>query len=342
MVTVLAALSMIPAEPLWVEYVGTRGAGVGKHIVLLAGDEEYRSEEALPQLARILAERHGFRCTVLFSLNEKGEIDPNSHSRQPGLDRLSSADLCIMMLRFRTWPDEDMRHFVDFWRAGKPIIALRTSTHAFDYPAESTSAYKRFGWRGGEWSGGFGRMILGETWISHWGNHGTQATRGILESAQKQHPVLRGVGTLFGTTDVYEAAPPSDATILARGEVVEGMLPGDPAARGRKKTARGAEQDLNDPMMPIVWTRNVFNENERTNRILTVTMGSATDFLDENLRRLLVNGAYWLTGLESRLPDRADVGLVGEYRPSPFGFEGFRNGVRPRDLADKPNGGKPE
>lgn len=328
----LAMLTPSFEEPKWIEFQGTRGPGVGKHIVLLAGDEEYRSEQALPQLAKILAERHGFRCTVLFSLNAEGEIDPNSSSVQPGLHHLQTADLCIMMLRFRAWPEADMKHFVDYWRAGKPIIAIRTSTHAFNYPSNSTNVYRRFGWNNSEWTGGFGEMILGETWISHWGNHGSQATRGIVEPDKRNHPVLRGVGTLFGTTDVYEASPTSDAEILVRGQVVEGMKPTDPPAQGRKKTASGKEQPLNNPMMPIVWTRNVFNDVKKGNRILTITMGSSTDFLDENLRRLVVNGSYWMTGLEGRLPDRADVRIVGAYEPTPFGFDKFKKGVRPADL----------
>ncbi len=52
------------SEP-WVVYAGQDGPGQGKHIVFVTGDEEYRSEEGMPQLARILATRHGFRCTVV-------------------------------------------------------------------------------------------------------------------------------------------------------------------------------------------------------------------------------------------------------------------------------------
>src|SRR5215204_5850876 len=135
----LSALSAF-ADQQWVTYQGKAGAGAGKHIVFLAGDEEYRSEEGLPQLARILAERHGFKCTVLFSINPKtGDIDPQTKNNEPGIENLDSADLCVMLLRFRAWPDEQMKHFVDYYLAGKPFIALRTSTHAFDYPADSQS-----------------------------------------------------------------------------------------------------------------------------------------------------------------------------------------------------------
>ena len=67
-----------PSDP-WVEYVGPADLpGAGHHILLIAGDEEYRSEEALPMLAAILAKRHGFHCTVLFSTDpETGERATN-------------------------------------------------------------------------------------------------------------------------------------------------------------------------------------------------------------------------------------------------------------------------
>ena len=330
MLNLVAMVSMAPK--LWVEYAGNEGPGRGKRIVFLSGDEEYRSEEGLPQLARILAERHGFTCTVLFSINANGEIDPNIKNNEPGLDALDKADLCVMCLRFRQWPDEQMKHFVDYYRSGKPIIALRTSTHAFDYPATSPSPYRRFGWKSDQWVGGFGRQVLGETWISHWGNHKFEATRGLIAGEAKTHPVLRGVSELFGTSDVYEAAPPSDAQILVRGAVLAGMNRTDALAKTRKKTAQGFEQDVNDPMMPIVWFREPVNETGRKNRILTTTMGAATDLLNAGLRRLLVNGAYWAVGLDNKIPARANVDLVGSYKPSMFGFDGYRKGVRPADL----------
>ena len=110
-----------------VVYDGGNGPGKGKHIVLLSGDEEYRSEEGLPMLAKILAVRHGFKCTVLFAINPAdGTIDPLTLTNIPGMEALDSADACVMGLRFRELPDAQMKHFVDYLNAGKPIIALRT------------------------------------------------------------------------------------------------------------------------------------------------------------------------------------------------------------------------
>ncbi len=295
---------------------GARGAE--KHIVLLSGDEEYRSEEGLPMLARILSERHGFRCTVLFAINKQtGEIDPNAKDNEPGLKALDSADLCLMLLRHRAWPDEQMQHFVAYHRAGKPFVALRTSTHAFALGKDS--AYQAYN--------DFGKQVLGEKWVSHWGHHKFEATRGVSEPASRQHPILRGVGDIFGDTDVYEAYPPADAQILVRGQVLKGMQPTDPPADHQKKRATDKQaQGINDPMMPVAWLRQAAT----TNRIFTTTMGSSTDLQSEGLRRLIINACYWALGLEDQIAARANVEIVGEYQPLPYGFGGFKKGMRPQ------------
>src|SRR6187401_2657904 len=73
----------------WVRYEGKEGPGKGKHIVFISGDEEYRSEESLPMMAKILSQRHGFTCTVLFSIDPvTGEIDPKKQTNIPGMEHL--------------------------------------------------------------------------------------------------------------------------------------------------------------------------------------------------------------------------------------------------------------
>src|SRR3954470_11944320 len=117
----LAGLAAAPQDHPWLVFEGGEGPGKGKHVVLLSGDEEYRSEETVPQLGRILSKRHGFKCTVLFAIDKKtGEINPNV-SNIPGLEALGSADLMIVFLRFRPLPDEQMKHIVDYVEAGKPV-----------------------------------------------------------------------------------------------------------------------------------------------------------------------------------------------------------------------------
>src|SRR5215510_13407200 len=114
------------------ELPGGNGPGKGKHIVLISGDEEYRSEQALVQLARILSERHGFQCTVLFAIDPSdGRINPNIRDNIPGLEALDHADLMILFVRWRNLPDPQMKHIIDYAESGRPIIGLRTATHPF-------------------------------------------------------------------------------------------------------------------------------------------------------------------------------------------------------------------
>src|SRR5438093_10683226 len=141
---------------------GFDGPGKGKHVVLISGDEEYRSEETLPQLAKILANRHGFNCTVLFAIDPKGgTINPNMRNNIPGLEALKAADLMVIFTRFRELPDEQMKHIVDYVESGRPIIGMRTATH--DFAFKKNASYARYSWDSKEWDGGFGRQMLGET-----------------------------------------------------------------------------------------------------------------------------------------------------------------------------------
>src|SRR5947209_1209880 len=170
----------VHAGPSSISYEGKDGPGKGKHLVFLSGDEEYRSEESLPMFAKILSQRHGFKCTVLFALDPDGTINPDNGQSLPGAEALDSADVIVLGLRFRAWPDAAMKHFVDAVNRGIPIIALRTSTHAFNFPAGST--YEKYTWNRKEapWPGGFGKQVLGETWVTHWGKHKSEATRAVV------------------------------------------------------------------------------------------------------------------------------------------------------------------
>ena len=104
----------------------------------------------------------------------------------------------------------------------------------------------------------------------------------------------------------------------------------EPADYRKVRVNDKQEQGVNDPPMPVVWTRLYKTETGTTNRILTTTMGAATDLQSEGLRRLIVNGVYWGLGLD--VPQKADVEYVDEYKPTFYGFDGFRKGLRPSDF----------
>ncbi|MDI1311207.1 ThuA domain-containing protein [Prosthecobacter sp.] len=322
--SLFAASSLLAADHVVYE---PAGAAKGKHIVLLSGDEEYRSEESMPMLGKILSQRHGFKCTVLFSLGADGTIEPTAATSLSHPEALDSADAIVMLLRFRHWDDATTKKFEAAVNRGVPIIALRTSTHAFNgYAKDSPFA----AWNWNNPNGGWGRKFLGETWVSHWGSHKHEATKGIIEAANASNPVLRGVSDLFGTTDVYEAAPSADAVILVRGQILQGMTADSAPASYKKATAAKVEQEVNTPMMPIAWLRTVKNDAGTENKILATTMGAATDLTNEGLRRMVVNGVFWGLGLE--VPKKADVNIVGEYKPTMYGFKGNKVGVKPESF----------
>src|SRR5437773_11003638 len=139
----------------WVVYKGKEGPGQGRHIVFITGDEEYRSEEGMPMLAKILAVRHGFKCTVLFPINPAdGTIDPNNQTNIVGLDALQTAHLVVMQLRLRELPDDQVKYFVVYLNSGQPILTIRTSTHAFQYNPNIANALFKFPSQNKEWPGG--------------------------------------------------------------------------------------------------------------------------------------------------------------------------------------------
>jgi type 1 glutamine amidotransferase len=324
LLALVAVLLAAPKDELWVVYEGGEGPGKGKHVVLISGDEEYRSEEALPQLGKILAKHHGFKCTVLFAINKgSGEIDPNAGDNIPGTEALRTADLMIVALRFRHLPAEQMKPIDEYVNSGKPIIGLRTATHSFDNKGDDP--YARYGWTSKVpgWEKGFGKQVLGETWVNHHGSHGKESTRGRVAPGQEKNPIVKGCEDIWGPTDVYTVnlPLPGDSTPLILGQVLRGMKPEDPPVEGKK----------NDPLMPVAWTKSWAPAEGKKARIFTTTMGSSTDLECEGLRRLLVNASYWCLGMEDRIADRAKVDVVGDYVPTPFGFNKAKKGVKPSD-----------
>lgn len=298
------------------------GPGKGKHIVLLSGDDEYRSEEALPQLGKILAEHHGFKCTVTFSLNADGTINPEEKVNVPGLEALKTADLMIIAYRFRNPKPEMMQHIVDYLDAGKPVLGMRTATHAFDIKGDSPFKKYSHSFGGADFKQGFGKQILGETWVNHHGGHGSESTRGIIAPGAETHPILRGIkdGDIWGPTDVYTVnlPLPGDSKPLVLGQVVKGMKFDDPPLEGKK----------NDPMMPVAWTKTY---GDKHGRVFTTTMGAATDLVTEGTRRMLVNAAYWCLGLEDKISEKSNVEIVGKFEPTKFGFGSYVKGKKPED-----------
>ena len=349
----------------WVFYQGAHGPGQGRQIVLVSGDEEYRSEEALTQLGKILATEHGFNCTVLFAIDPKtGLINPNYHENIPGLEALQTADLLVIATRFRNLPDEQMRRIDDYLKSGRPVMGLRAATHAFKIPVERTN-WVHYDYRynapktwpnskpwvhwsqaytsgGKEWAGGFGGLVLGDTWFYHYGYHNHQSTRGLIAGTARKLPITRGLkdGDIWGPTDVYAVRVPlpGDAVPVIMGQTINpkgqyqaadmflGMRPTDDEIAGAAKNPAGdSGPDLynpNQPMLPVAWIKTYEIPGGKLGRVFATTMGAAVDLMSEGTRRMLVNGVYWCVGLEKKIPRQgARVDLVGDYHPEAFRFQ---------------------
>jgi len=291
---------------------GKEGIGKGQHIVFVTGEEYYRSEEGMSMFAKILSQHHGYKCTVLFAIDPiTGFINANKSNNIPGLEALKSADLMVVFARFRELPDADMKHIVDYVDAGKPVLGIRNATHAFRYSANSTSPYKSWDFQSKAWPGGFGQQILGDTWIAHYGKFQKEATLATVVSSQRNNPVLRGVAdTIFCHTDVnsVERLTPKDL-VLMQGQVLSGLNPMDPPVTDKRKDVR----------MPFAWFKTYTAPSGKEGRSFTTTAGASLDWQSEDLRRLMVNAIYSLTGHEKDIPEKSNVNFIGEYKPKPTG-----------------------
>ena len=324
LILLATSASVLSAESLTFE--GTEGPGKGKHIVFLANDHEYRSEQSCPAVAKILAKHHGFKCTVLFGLNEKGEIKPGAGS-VPGLEVLKEADLLFLFARFMNLPDEQVDPLVAYFERGGPVIGLRTSTHAFHKQAGKW-AKLNYNYEGKDYLGGLGEQVLGNTWHkkrgqSHYGGNHREASR-IIPTSGVKHPVLTGVSQIHALSGAYASVLPDAATSLLEVQVLKGFT-ADSEIR----------EDL--PLATCAWARDSYvapSGKKKDSRVVYASYGASEDVLDANTRRFFVNSCFWAVGLESEIKPDLEVSIVGGFKPSPYSTGRLYNkGVKPADLA---------
>jgi hypothetical protein len=316
------------AESLrWLTYPGGSGPGQGKRIVLIAADQEYRSEQSMPMLAKVLSTHHGFDCTVLFAVNERGEVDPTlpvypekgqefREHHIPGLEQLASADLVIFFPRLLTLPMAERERIVAYVDSGRPFISIRTGNHGFHAPLPYKINGQPVRW---------GEDVLGGTFLGHHGNWHADSTRGTLVPEQKNHPILIGVGDIWGNSDVYRTyaegrSLPADCTALVWGQPLMGRKQDDPP------------NPKLEPL-PVAWFKHWQTSTGKKARVFHSTMGSAHDLQSAGLRRLLVNAAYWGMGMESAITPTRSVDIVGTYQPLESGFSYQDLGVVPRPVS---------
>jgi hypothetical protein len=324
---VACALAQVADSPQWLTYSGGDGPGKGKRIVLIAADQEYRSEQSMPMMAKILSRHHGFECIVLFAVNEKGEVDPTmpvypekgkplKEHHIPGLELLATADLVIFFPRLLTLPMAERELIVRYIDSGKPIISIRTGNHGFHAALPYKINGKQVRW---------GEDVLGGTFLEHHGRWHADSTRGTIVPEQKDHPILRGVTDIWGNSDVYRTykegtALPADCTALVWGQPLMGRKPNDAPNRELEP-------------LPVAWFKLWQTSSGKKARVFHSTMGSAHDLESAGLRRLIINAAYWGMGMESAITPNRSVEIVGTYKPLESGFNYEELGVVPKPVS---------
>ncbi len=235
------------------------------HIVFVSGDHEYSSEETFPIIAKELESKYGFTATVL-----KSSPDENAEENIPGLEKLAEADVAVLFLRWRRLPVEQLRHIEAYLKSGKPIVAFRTTTHAFNYPkGHELEKWNAFAvdYLGGPPGWGNGH--------THYGH--LSSTDVSMIAAAKQHPILTGIPATFHVASwlylVRPKYPPADAQVLLMGKAVS---PNKPDAIEN----------------PVAWTW----KNKAGAKVFVTTLGHPFDFKEEAMQRLVINGIHWAAG----------------------------------------------
>ncbi len=321
------ALARAEEAPQWLTYAGGEGPGKGKKIVLMAADQEYRSEQSMPMMAKILSTHHGFDCTVVFGVNEKGEVDPTmpvypekgqplKEHHIPGLEQLATADLVIFFPRLLTLPMAEREMIVRYIDSGKPIISLRTGNHGFHAALPYKIEGKQVRW---------GEDVLGGSFMGHHGRYHADSTRGNIVPEQKGHPILSGVSDIWGDSDVYRTykeggSLPEGCTALVWGQPLMGRKPED------------APNPQLEPL-PVAWYKNWQTSGGKQARVFQSTMGSGTDLRNAGLRRMIINAVYWGMGMEAEISPTRSVEPVGEYKPLESGFAYKEIGVVAKPVA---------
>ena len=316
LLTLLTFTAFASAAPLVFE--GSDGPGKGKHIVFLAGDHEYRSEESLPAIARILAKHQGFKCTVLFDIDKDGNIGAGEPQNMPGMEALDSADLAVVFLRFQGLPAEQMKHFDDYLKRGGPVVGMRTATHAFKGTPEPFAKYD-YNSKVSGYESGFGHQVLGQTWVGHYGKNHAQSTRITIVPEKASHPILRGVKDVWVQAGGY-VGKPVDGEILTMAQPLDGMTPDSPA-------------DATKPPQPSEWARSYKAANGKSARVFTSLYGTSEDITNEGYRRMIVNGIFWSLGMEDAIKPDLQIALVGAAKPNTFGGGAYARAIRPEMYA---------
>ncbi|GEM_PF-941772 len=266
-------------------------------VVVIGEDHFYGAIDSLWELAQALQTHYGFRTTVLQA---------TSRTSIPGLQALDDADIAIFFIRRRVLSKASLAHVRDYLAAGKPLVAFRTTSHAFatmkqafavsadttghkaDKKAEQAQAASdRDPWPL------FDRQVLGGFYQGYY----LGETLTSIPDQQQNHPILKGVGGPHQSRETLYINLPLAATakVLMMGKAVDGT--------GDDKRYR-LQTDKEHIDQPVAWTNEYHG-----GKIFYTSMGNGqAAFKQPWFRRMVINAIYW--GLEKTAPDVPDQAYV--------------------------------
>lgn len=281
------------------------------YIVFVTGDEEYRSEESMPMLARLVERELGVRTKVLFALDSAGTVNPNVTDNIPGLEALDSADMMICFLRWRNLPDDQAKHILNFAESGKPMAGFRTSTHAFMYKDDSLRQHLNNDWP---------TAVFGQQWITHHGHFedGHDPLTSVDLANNTQSPIMSGVKPFAAYSWLYHV----DGGEWSINPNTNPLLMGTSL---RSKHQEGNRLDQFPLTNPVAWTNDY-----KGAPVFFTTLGHPYDWKNPSMRKLALNGIAWALGREADIPEGGfNPKIDGVYQPNNSGFgEKFKTGLR--------------
>lgn len=229
-----------------------------RKVVMVIGDDEYKTEVTLPEFAKSELEPLGFEVQVIHS-------DSKDKNNFPGLvEALDGADVLLVSVRRRTPPKEQLDAIRSHIAAGKGVVGIRTASHAWSLRSKEDN--DKLAERGLDSWMTFDPDVIGGHYTNHHGN-GPKTAAQVAEGAA-EHPILRGVdvAAMVGHGSLYKVSPlASSATPLLIGSIP------------------------NQPAEPIAWT----NVTPSKSRVFYTSLGHEEDFENPNFRKLLANGLMW-------------------------------------------------
>lgn len=275
------------------------------HIVFVTGGEEYRSEESMPMLARLAHRELDAKVTICYALDSLGYVDPNRLDHIAGLEALETADLMVIMTRFRALPEEERNYISNYVESGKPIVGFRTATHALKYEDPALEYWNN------EWP----TKVFGQQWITHHG-HFDDGNYPLTEvyDIGKTHPILNG----FNRVNAYSWLYHVDGGDWKLYGDSEPLLEGKSLKSKHEMDGNLEKYPLTNP---VAWTKSYTGDKGIKARVFFTTLGHPYDFKIPEIRKLALNGIFWALGKEAAIPENGtNVTLDFPYEPNNSGF----------------------